>query len=210
MHQVESKCAGKALCPVLRSFLRAVSTCRLVQVKLKLSFLLLSVSPTPGAEDYPDTWDSFRASNMPLGFWAFRAKKSQPESLTARGDATKMRRTSSCVIAGCCMTWKPACRSCSAVCNFLTAFAARPCYQLRVSGDCDVTLPYWNPYREPGNALGKQLSERNRVVLATCKGLSSFELFSCAETRKSGMPADSVHCGAWRRSTATLLVMHMH
>ena len=88
-----------------------------------------------------------------------------------------------------------------------------------------MTVPYWNPYREPGNALGEELrSQFKRVeycsdrqsggllIAAEQFGGDSAQLqvtkrFICTETQKSGTPADSGPCGAWKRSTAMLLGM---
>ena len=54
--KVESKCSGKALCLALRQtkFARRASKA-------------VAECVATGAEDYPNTWDSFRAFNMLLG-----------------------------------------------------------------------------------------------------------------------------------------------
>ncbi|CAE7738508.1 ODHCY, partial [Symbiodinium pilosum] len=73
------------------------------------------------AEDYPDTWDSFRASNM-------RCHKDEEDFL---------------------------------MCHRRMLYDLETSLQ-KVSGDCDVTLPYWNPYREPGNALDSKVWNASR------------------------------------------------
>mmetsp|Transcript_29614 Transcript_29614/g.55432 ORF Transcript_29614/g.55432 Transcript_29614/m.55432 type:complete len:498 (-) Transcript_29614:133-1626(-) len=112
-------------------------------------------SATICAEDYPNTWDSFRALSM-----------------RCHNDAE----------------------------DFFTCHR-RMLYDLEtslqnISGNCDLTLPYWNPYREPGNALDSKVWNASRF--GALWGVEDKYCYDSTEDAWTDCVTDGVG-GGWRQ-----------
>ncbi|CAE7345331.1 ODHCY, partial [Symbiodinium necroappetens] len=109
------------------------------------------------AEDYPNTWDSFRAFNM-------RCHNDEEDFL---------------------------------VCHRRMLYDLETSLQ-KISGDCDVTLPYWNPYREPGNALDSKVWNSSRF--GALWGVEEKYCYDSAEDAWTDCVTDGVGAD-WKQGT---------